>query len=201
MTLSRPSERPTSTSAASWLARLRLIAALALALLLLGIGRALDLQQHLTVESLRATIASAGTAGVVLYVIAFCLGELLHVPGLVFVAAGVLAYGPVLGGPLAFLGAVAAVSVSFWVVRAIGGRPLGELRIRWVRRALARLDARPIATIALLRLVLILSPPLNYALALSQVSFAHYFLGSVLGLVAPIALAVTLFDYLMALVR
>src|SRR5215813_4541711 len=203
MTRARPSERAPVRSAvpAPRLARLRLMAAFALALLLFGIGRALDLQHHLTVESLRATIASAGIAGVALYVIAFCLGELLHVPGLVFVAAGVLAYGPALGGPLAFLGAVASVSVSFWIVRAIGGRPLGELQTRWVRRALAQLDARPIVTIALLRLVLILAPPLNYALALSQVSFAHYFLGSVLGLVAPIALAVTLFDYLMALVR
>jgi uncharacterized membrane protein YdjX (TVP38/TMEM64 family) len=201
MTGSPPSECTPTTSPAPRVARLRLMAALALALLLFGIGRALDLQQHLTVESLRATMASAGIAGVVLYVIAFCLGELLHVPGLVFVAAGVLAYGPVLGGPLAFLGAVASVSVSFWVVRAIGGRPLGELRARWVRRALAQLDARPVATIALLRVVLILWPPLNYALALSQVSFAHYFLGSVLGLVAPMALAVTLFDYLMKLVR
>jgi uncharacterized membrane protein YdjX (TVP38/TMEM64 family) len=201
MTGSPPSECTPTTSPAPRVARLRLMAALALALLLFGIGRALDLQQHLTVESLRATMASAGIAGVVLYVIAFCLGELLHVPGLVFVAAGVLAYGPVLGGPLAFLGAVASVSVSFWVVRAIGGRPLGELRPRWVRRALAQLDARPVATIALLRVVLILWPPLNYALALSQVSFAHYFLGSVLGLVAPMALAVTLFDYLMKLVR
>jgi uncharacterized membrane protein YdjX (TVP38/TMEM64 family) len=201
MTRARPSERAPASSAAPRLARLRLMAALALALLLFGIGRALDLQQHLTAESLRATMASTGTAGVALYVIAFCLGELLHVPGLVFVAAGVLAYGPALGGPLAFLGAVASVSVSFWVVRAIGGRPLGELRTGWVRRALAQLDARPIATIAMLRLALILSPPLNYALALSQVRFAHYFLGSVLGLVVPIALAVVLFDHLMEFVR
>src|SRR5215472_17718672 len=141
MTPSRPSERPTATSAAPWRARLRLIAALALALLLLGIGRVFDLQQHLTVESLRATLASAGIAGVALYVIAFCVGELLHVPGLVFVAAGVLGYGPALGGPLAFLGAVASVSVSFWIVRAVGGRPLGELQTRWVRRALGQLDA------------------------------------------------------------
>src|SRR5262249_3750198 len=171
MTPSRPSERPRATSAAPRLARLRLIAALALALLLLGIGHVLDLQQHLTVESLRAPIASAGIAGVALYVIAFCVGELLHVPGLVFVAAGVLAYGPTLGGPLAFLGAVASVSVSFWIVRAVGGRPLGELRTRWVRRALAQLDAAPVATIAILRLDLIRWPPLNNHAAPSQVSF------------------------------
>jgi uncharacterized membrane protein YdjX (TVP38/TMEM64 family) len=128
------------------------------------------------------------------------LREGVSLPSRAF-AAGVLAYGPALGGPLAFLGAAASVSVSFWVVRAIGGRPLGELRYRWVRRMLAQLDARPVATIAMLRLVLILAPPLNYALAMSPVSFAHYFLGSVLGLVVPITLAIALFDYLMKLVR
>jgi uncharacterized membrane protein YdjX (TVP38/TMEM64 family) len=201
MITSRPSEHAAAPPASPRRAGLRLVIALALFLLLFTIGRALDLRHHLSVESLRATMASAGAAGVALYVIAFCLGELLHVPGLVFIAAGVLAYGPALGGPLAFLGAAASVSVSFWVVRAIGGRPLGELRNRWVRRMLAQLDARPVATIAMLRLVLILAPPLNYALALSPVSFAHYFLGSVLGLVVPITLAIALFDYLMKLVR
>ena len=200
MTSSRPGEGASAPSSPP-LPRLRLVAAIGLFLLLFAIGQALDLHDHLTVDRVRAAMVSAGIAGAALYVIAFCLGELLHVPGLVFVAAGVLAYGPALGGPLAFLGAVVAVSVSFWVVRAIGGRPLGELRHRWARRALAQLDAHPVATIAMLRLVLILSPPLNYVLALSQVSFGHYFLGSVLGLVVPITLAIVLFDHLMKLVR
>ena len=200
MTSSRPGEGASAPSSPP-LPRLRLVAAIGLFLLLFAIGRTLDLHDHLTVDRVRAAMVSAGIAGAALYVIAFCLGELLHVPGLVFVAAGVLAYGPALGGPLAFLGAVVAVSVSFWVVRAIGGRPLGELRYRWARRALAQLDAHPVATIAMLRLVLILSPPLNYLLALSQVSFGHYFLGSVLGLVVPITLAIALFDHLMKLVR
>lgn len=200
MTSSRPGEGASAPSSPP-LPRLRLVAAIGLFLLLFAIGQALDLRDHLTVDGVRAAMVSAGIAGAALYVIAFCLGELLHVPGLVFVAAGVLAYGPALGGLLAFLGAVVAVSVSFWVVRAIGGRPLGELRYRWARRALAQLDAHPVATIAMLRLVLILSPPLNYVLALSQVSFGHYFLGSVLGLVVPITLAIALFDHLMKLVR
>src|SRR5215472_18411635 len=142
MTPSRPSERPTATSAAPWRARLRLIAALALALLLLGIGRVFDLQQHLTVESLRATVASAGIAGVGLYVILFCVGELLHVPGLVFVAAGVLAYGAgsrwsagVPGGRGVRLGELLD-RAGHW--RAPAGRaahPLGASRARPARRA------------------------------------------------------------------
>jgi uncharacterized membrane protein YdjX (TVP38/TMEM64 family) len=142
MTLAAQSERALPPASSPRLARRRLVVALALFLILFGIGRALDLPNHLTVGSLRSTMASAGTAGAALYLIAFCLGELLHVPGLVFVAAGVLAYGAALGGLLAFLGAVASVSVSFWVVRAIGGRPLRELRNRWVRGALAHLDTR-----------------------------------------------------------
>src|SRR5262249_22587008 len=156
MTRSRASERAPATSAVPRLARLRLTAAIALALVLLGIGRVLDWQQHLTVESLRATIASAGTAGVVLYVIAFCLGELLHVPGLVFIAAGVLAYGPALGGLLAFLGAVASVSVSFWVVRAIGGGPPGGVGTPWGGGGLGQVGRGPLGTVAVLRLVVTL---------------------------------------------
>jgi hypothetical protein len=53
MTPARPSERAPAPSAALRLARLRLKVALALSLLLFGVGRGLDLQHHLTVESLR----------------------------------------------------------------------------------------------------------------------------------------------------
>jgi uncharacterized membrane protein YdjX (TVP38/TMEM64 family) len=43
----------------------------------------------------------------------------------------------------------------------------------------------------LLRLVFWLAPPVNYALALSNIRFRHYFAGSLLGLVLPIALIAT----------
>ena len=53
-------------------------------------------------------------------------------------------------------------------------------------------DGCPIATVALLRAVLVLSPPLNYALALTSLRFFDHLLGSALGLVVPIGAAALL---------
>ena len=53
---------------------------------------------------------------------------------------------------------------------------------------LARLDARPIRSIVLLRKLLQSVPALNYTLALSGVGFRSYLLGTALGLPLSIAL-------------
>jgi uncharacterized membrane protein YdjX (TVP38/TMEM64 family) len=105
---------------------------------------------------------------------------------MVFVAAAALAYGPVYGAVLAYAGALASVSVTFAFVRGVGGKPLATVRWPFARRLLAHLDRRPVLTIALLRLVLWISPPISYALALSGVRFRSYLAGSALGLAIPV---------------
>ncbi len=66
-----------------------------LALLLLALHRfGPGLAAHAEPAALRATFEAAGdVGGVVLYVVAFSVGELLHLPGMLFVAAGVLVWG------------------------------------------------------------------------------------------------------------
>jgi uncharacterized membrane protein YdjX (TVP38/TMEM64 family) len=64
-------------------------------------------------------------------------------------------------------------------------------------RLLSRLDERPVLTVVLLRLFLWMAPQLNYALALSNIRFRSYFVGTALGLVAPIAGIVLLSDTLL----
>ena len=118
-------------------------------------------------------------------------------PGAVFVAAAAVAYGPSGGGVLAFAGAVAAVSVSFVVVRTIGGKPLAVVRSSRARQILSQLDRRPVRTVFLLRLLFWMAPPINYALALSGVRFRSYLIGTALGLPAPIAGIVLLSDRLL----
>jgi uncharacterized membrane protein YdjX (TVP38/TMEM64 family) len=86
------------------------------------------------------------------------------------------------------------VCFSFAIVRLVGGKALGELENPWVKKVMAKLDERPITTIALLRVVLIMSPQLNYALALTNVRFRDYLIGSVIGLVPPILAFVVFFD-------
>ncbi len=161
-------------------------------------GKLTGADRFLTREHVRAMIAGAGVPGALLFVLVFAAGELLHVPGMVFVAAGVLAYGRLWGGVLGFLGALFSVSMTFLVVRAVAGQALAvppEGR-PLLQRMLGQLSGRPVRTVALLRAVFWMSPWLNYALALSQVRYRHYLLGSAVGLLVPLCGMALLFDWM-----
>ena len=175
--------------------RLRLALLVVFLVGLFVIGTATGWADRFTLEGVRAAIADAGIWGFAVFLGAFAVGELLHVPGFLFVAAAVLAYGRLLGGGAAYVGAVVSVVVSFAVVRGVGGRALGGLKNARVRRILDRLEERPVRVVALLRLLLWMAPPLNYALALSPVRFRDYLIGSAIGLVIPIALASAFLDW------
>lgn len=162
---------------------------------LLGIRAHIAEDPRAAAEDLRLAIQAAGMWGSLLFLAVFCVGELLHVPGLILVLAAVLAYGRLEGGLLAYVAGVASFGFSFAIVRAVGGKALAEIESTWIKRVLARLDAHPIRTIALLRVVLIMSPPVNYALALSSVRFRDYLLGSAIGLIPPMLLATLAFDW------
>ena len=163
-------------------------------------GRYTGIAEGLDANAIRKLIDDAGPWGWSLYVVVFAGGEFIHIPGMVFVAAGILVYGKVIGFGLALTASVISVCFSFVVVRSLGGTPLGEIDRPWLKRMLGHLDARPIRTVFVLRLVLWLAPPLNYALALTRVRFRDYAIGSALGLILPVASAAILFDWLVAFI-
>lgn len=172
--------------------RLGLLAVLVVALVV--VARVTGLTAYLSTERIRAVMAAVGYWGPIAFVVIFSVGELVQIPGAIFVAAAVVAYGRAGGGVLAFVGALAAVSVSFVVARTLGGKPLGAIRSSLARRILSQLEGHPVRTIFLLRLLLWMAPPLNYALALSSVRFRSYLIGTALGLLAPITGLVLLSD-------
>jgi uncharacterized membrane protein YdjX (TVP38/TMEM64 family) len=180
-----------------WLIRLGLLVLLLVALVALasvtGVG---DL---LAPARLQQAVAEAGLWGFGVFVICFCVGQLLQVPGVVFILVARAAWGPLLGFANAYVGALVAAAVVFLLVRAAGGTPLGGLTWGPARRVLSGLERRPVLTVASLRAVMLLSPPLNYALALSPVRQAHHLIGSALGLVAPIAAVMFLSESALAL--
>ena len=181
------------TAARRW----RLGAVIAVAVAVVVLAKTTGLTGWLEKDRLRALVLSAGACGPLVFLALFCAGELVHVPGTVFVAASVFAYGRTMGGLLAYAGAIASFSLVFAVVRSIGGTPLGEIRWERARRILAHLEERPVRTVILLRLLLWMSPTLNYVLALSRVRFSRYFVGSVLGLALPIFVLAVLSDRLL----
>ena len=175
---------------------LRLVALFSVVALLIVIGALSGARARFTVENLRLATTASGAIGVVVFTIAFCVGELLYVPGLVFIVAGVLAWGRVWGSAIAFAAALVSVSLTFAVVRGAAGKALGESQRPFIQRALARLDAHPIRTVFVLRLFFQVSPPLNYALALSSIRFRDFLVGTALGLAPPVVVAALFVDAL-----
>lgn len=163
---------------------------------LFAVGKYTGIAENVNAESIRELVHSAGVWGWALYVAVFAAGEFVHIPGMVFVVAGILVYGKVVGFGLAWLASIVSVGFSFVVVRRLGGTPLGQVEKPWLKRILSRLDAHPIRTVLVLRLILWLAPALNYALALTNVRFRDYLIGSALGLIAPVAGVAILFDWL-----
>lgn len=177
---------------------LRLAAMVTLVVGSIVLAKVTGVDERLTPEAIRGFMEGAGVLGFVLFLGVFALGELVHVPGVFFVAAAILAYGRGLGGLAAYAGAVLSVIVSFLVVRGVGGQMLADVRRPWLRKILAGLERRPIRVVAILRLILWMAPPLNYALAMSTVRLRDYMIGSALGLLIPIALASLFFDWVVA---
>lgn len=175
---------------------LRIGALIALTVVLVAIGHATGATEHLTRERIQETMLGLGALGFVAYLVIFALGELVHVPGMVFVAAAILAYGRALGFGAGMVGALVSLTVTFAVVRAVGGQPLGDVERPFMKRMLAQLERRPIATIAVLRVLFQMLPALNYGLAMSKVRYRDYAVGSMLGLAPVIAVFAIAFDWI-----
>lgn len=170
-----------------------------LVLLLSGLvilGKVTGIAERTSIEDVQQLVQSAGAWGALLLIVCFALGELLHIPGLVFVFAAVLAYGQLWGGVVGYVGGVVSVCFSFAVVRAVGGQALDTIKKPWVKKVLSSLTTRPIRTVVLLRIVLWMSPQLNYALALTAIRFRDYLLGSLIGLFWPITIMALFFEQL-----
>ncbi|MBY0275075.1 VTT domain-containing protein [Candidatus Binatia bacterium] len=175
-------------------ARHRILVLAAVAGMIFVAAHASGIDRSLTPEHLRALLAGAGVFGVVVFVVVFSVGLLAQLPGLLFIAVAVLAYGRTMGALVALGGAAVAISVSFFVVRRFGGSALAEIENPWLRRVLAELDTRPLRSVIVLRAIFGVAPFLNYALALSSLGFRDYIIGSIIGMAAPITIAAVLLD-------
>jgi uncharacterized membrane protein YdjX (TVP38/TMEM64 family) len=176
----------------------RLWGVLAFLAALLLVFQLSGLRQHFSLEVLHQAFSSHLLSGTVVFVLLFCLGNLVQVPGWVFLAAAVLALGRLWGGLVTCIAANIACLTTYGVVHLLGGDALMQLKSKLARRILASLHARPVGSIAALRLLFQTLPAVNVALALAGVRLRDYLLGTLLGLPLPIALYCLFFDYLAA---
>src|SRR4051794_9254411 len=172
-----------------------------LAVLALGACALVARRSGVDASMLQRELLALGCFAPPLFLVLFAAGELLHLPGILFVLVARVVFGPSLGFVLGYAGALFAVTLSFTVARQVlsAARATKEpWRPKWrfLRRAFDGLEAHPIRTIALLRLVLWLAPPLSYPLASTGVRGRAHLVGSAIGLVLPVAAVALLGGYL-----
>ena len=175
----------------------RLVGLAAVLVALLLVGHFSGATEYMTRENIAHFMQSLGVWGFLLFLVAFALGELVHVPGFVFIFAALIAYGRVWGAVAGYAGALLAVTLAFFLVRLVGGSALSEIKQPLIKKALGPLEKHPIRTVALLRAVLWFAPALNYALGLSPVRYRDYIVGSAIGFIVPMVLFSVLFDWAM----
>ena len=172
------------------------LVAIVIALVLMTMHR-LHLTDHLSIERMRALIGGAGPLGPVVFIAIFISGFFLPGPEMVSVAFGGVLFGPVWGFVYSWIACIIGTALPFILVR-YGAQEWAQraLQDRFPRiRALDdRLERHGVLTVALLRLVFLLAPPLNWSLGATRVLFRDYVLGTGIGILPGLGLTVFLAD-------
>ena len=158
----------------------RVVILLIVSLLLMVLGRHSPLSAYFTLEYLEEAISSAGGYGVVVFVLVYTIGTLMNIPGFLFLFVGFMVYKGINGILIGYLASVVAVTVHFFFVRLMAGEALTEIKQPFVRKQIQRLSDSPINTTVVLRLIFYVSPPVNYALALSSIKWYYSLIGTML---------------------
>lgn len=174
----------------------RLLIVILFLVILLALFQFSGLREHFNLEFLRQQIVDNKVNGLFIFILLFCMGNLIQVPGWIFLAAAVLALGKTWGGIATYIAATISCIFTFLTIRFIGGDAIRGLKNRTALKIFHGLDAHPIKSIALLRILFQTVPALNYALALSGVKFHKYLIGTMIGLPLPIMVYCLFFDYI-----
>jgi uncharacterized membrane protein YdjX (TVP38/TMEM64 family) len=176
--------------------RTRLGVVLLFLILMWAMFRLSGLQSMISLQYLHDGFEQHMVTGVLVFSALFALGNLMQVPGWIFLAAAVLALGPAWGGLTTYVAASLTCITTFGLIRLLGADSLRTFHGRVATRIFARLDEHPVQSVLLLRLLFQTLPALNYALAMSGIRFRAYLLGTLLGLPLPIAIYCLFFDRL-----
>lgn len=183
-------------TASLWIRYRRLVFVLVfLALLLLAVQWS-GLRQNFSLTFLRQTLSGNRWEGLAIFALLFSLGNLVQIPGWIFLASAVLVLGKLDGGIATFLAASISCAITFLSVRWVGGDAVQQLQGKLAQRMLSELHAHPIRNVIVLRTVFQTLAALNYTLAMSGIGFRQYMLGTLLGLPLPIAVYCLFFDYI-----
>ncbi|MEO7106375.1 MAG: VTT domain-containing protein [Rhodoferax sp.] len=179
----------------------RLLAVVLLLAALFALVHWTSLQEDFSLAFLRHELADNQLTGLVIFVLLFVVGNLVQIPGWIFLAAAVLILGRLGGAVVTYVAASTSCAFTFLSVRWVGGDAVRQLKGKLAIRLMTQLHAHPIRIVVVLRTLFQTLPALNYALAMSGIRFRQYMLGTLLGLPLPIAVYCIFFDSLRQLLH
>ncbi len=150
----------------------------------------LDLSQYVQIERARFMVDTMGRWGMLVFVGLCIAAVLLHIPEILLIAVGGVLFGGVKGFVLGWVGSTAGSILSFLVARYLMREAVQRVftsRFKRIRALDERLEQKGFQTVLVLRLVLFMAPPLNWAMGVTRVRFRHYASGSALGVMPCIA--------------
>jgi uncharacterized membrane protein YdjX (TVP38/TMEM64 family) len=157
----------------------------------------LGFSRNMTVDGMRALVEAHAPYGPLVFMAVCVAGIFLHVPEIVLIAIGGVLFGTVRAFAYGWVASLTGATATFLFVRYVA-RDYFQTALRGPLRRLRALDDRlernGFRTVLVLRLVLFLAPPLNWALGATRVRAGHYLAGTALGVVPGIATTVFFAD-------
>lgn len=146
------------------------------------LGRHSDFSKYFGLDYLTQIIKNTGAFGLIMFTVVYVIGTLMNIPGMIFLFILFLVYDDMVGLTVGYVSTLLSMVAHFEFTRSIAGNPFGEIQQPFIRKQLDNLMAKPVQTTVVLRLILFISPPVNYALALSPIRFKHFLIGSMVAM-------------------
>ena len=145
-----------------------------------------DAGSRLSFGAMRALVEAHAPYSPLVFIGIFIAGIFLRVPGIMLVVLGGILFKRPQAFAYSWIAAVVGTAASFLLARYFTRDAVRRsLLSRFARlRALdEKLERHGFVTILALRVVLFLSPPLNWAIGVTRVRFRDYFWGSAIGVI------------------
>ena len=169
---------------------IRVVGLVSIMLSLLLLAKFSSLGSYFSVQRLQELTQDAGPLGLVIFFLVFLVGTLMSVPGAVFLVFAFLTYGYINGILLSFVAAQICAMINFYFARFVGGKALTEIKNKRINKLLQNVDSHPITTLFWLRFFLLLSPVVNYTMALTNISTRKFFIANALAMLFPFVVIV-----------
>ncbi|MCB0756547.1 MAG: VTT domain-containing protein [Flavobacteriales bacterium] len=161
---------------------IRLIVLLTVSLILMYVGRHSGFSRYFGLDYLTNTIKNTGMFGIVIFGVVYIIGTLMNIPGMIFLFVLFLVYDGIGGFFIGYASTLLAMMAHFYFTRCVAGEVLKEIKHPLVKKYSDRLTEKPLSTTIILRLILFISPPVNYALAFSSIRSKEFILGSMIAM-------------------